>query len=313
MQHPLITGSCVAIITPFKDDVVDLHALKRMVNWHIDQGTQCIVPVGTTGESPTLSPEEHLNVVRTVVEETAGRISVMAGSGSNNTREALEYHLEAKAIGADAGLHVCGYYNRPSQEGIYQHFKALNDSCDLPIYVYNIPPRAVVDITVETMHRLAELPHVVGVKDATCDIVRPMRERRVIDLDSERFSWLSGEDASAVSYNAAGGNGCISVTANIAPRLCRDMQQACAEGRFTDAMAIQDKLLPLHDALFSEPSPAGVKYAASLLGLCSSEARLPVVELTDVTKRLIETVVNDLQLSGPKSAINESDAVLSPA
>ena len=163
MQQSLITGSCVAIITPFSNDAVDLQALKRMVNWHIEQGTQCIVPVGTTGESPTLSPEEHLSVVRTVVEEVAGRIAVMAGSGSNNTREALEYHLEAKAIGADAALHVCGYYNRPNQEGIYQHFKALNDSCDLPIYVYNIPPRAVIDISVDTMHRLSQLPNIVAV------------------------------------------------------------------------------------------------------------------------------------------------------
>lgn len=313
MQQTLITGSCVAIVTPFSNDTVDLQALKRMVNWHIEQGTQCIVPVGTTGESPTLSQDEHLSVIRTVVDEVAGRIPVMAGSGSNNTREALEYHLEAKAIGADASLHVCGYYNRPSQEGIYQHFKALNDSCDLPIYVYNIPPRAVIDISVDTMRRLAQLPNIVGVKDATADIVRPMRERQAINIAGEKFSWLSGEDASAVSYNAAGGNGCISVTANIAPRLCRDMQQACAEGRYTDAMEIQDKLLPLHDALFAEPSPAGAKYAASLLGLCSAEARLPVVELTDSTKRLVESAVNNLQLVGPSAAVNENNTELSPA
>jgi len=311
MQHSLITGSCVAIITPFKNDAVDLDALKRMVDWHIEQGTKCIVPVGTTGESPTLTPTEHVDVIRTVVEQVAGRIPVMAGSGSNSTREALEYHGEAKAIGADAALHVCGYYNRPNQEGIYQHLKALNDSCDLPIYVYNIPPRAVIDISVETMQRLAELPNIVGVKDATCDIVRPMRERQAIG--TEGFSWLSGEDASAVSYNAAGGNGCISVTANVAPRLCSEMQQACIDGDYVGAMKIQDSLLALHDALFAEPSPAGVKYAASLLGLCESDARLPVVELSTEAKQRIEKAVTGLELSGPATSNNRQAEELTPA
>ena len=311
MQHPLITGSCVAILTPFKNDTVDLAALKRMVDWHIDQGTKCIVPVGTTGESPTLTPQEHVDVIRTVVEQVAGRIPVMAGSGSNNTREALEYHNEAEAIGADAALHVCGYYNRPSQEGIYQHFKALNDSCDLPIYVYNIPPRAVIDISVETMQRMAELPNIVGVKDATGDLCRPLRERQVIGNDS--FCWLTGEDASAVSYNAAGGNGCISVSANVAPKLCSDMQQACTDGDFVTAMKIQDRLLPLHDALFAEPSPAGVKYAASLLGMCEPVARLPVVELTSETKQRIEKAVSELGLSGPATSNNNRAEELTPA
>jgi len=311
MQHSLITGSCVAIITPFKNDAVDLDALKRMVDWHIDQGTKCIVPVGTTGESPTLTPTEHVDVIRTVVEQVAGRIPVMAGSGSNNTREALEYHTEAKAIGADAALHVCGYYNRPNQEGIYQHLKALNDSCDLPIYVYNIPPRAVIDISVETMQRLAELPNIVGVKDATGDLCRPLRERQVISNDD--FSWLTGEDASAVSYNAAGGNGCISVSANVAPKLCSDMQQACLAGDFLTAMSIQDRLLPLHDALFAEPSPAGVKYAASLLGMCAPDARLPVVELTTETKQRIEKAVSGLGLVGPTTSNNHRTEELAPA
>jgi len=315
MQHPLISGSCVAIITPMTGDKVDLDALRKLVNWQIEQGTQCIVPVGTTGESPTLTPEEHVDVIRTVVEEVNGRIPVMAGSGSNNTSEALQYHQKAKAIGANAALHVCGYYNRPSQEGMYQHFKALNDSCDLPIYVYNIPPRAVVDISVETMSRLAALPNIVGVKDATCDVVRPLRERQQIKSD---FSWLSGEDASAVPYNAAGGNGCISVTANVAPALCRQMQQACADGDFPAAMKVQDRLLPLHDALFAEPSPAGVKYAGSLLGLCEPDARLPVVELGNDTKKRIEKAVSDLNLdktvgTSTSSVAGEKGEALSPA
>lgn len=309
MTHTLITGSCVAIITPMQGDEVDYASLKRMVNWQVEQGTNCIVPCGTTGESPTLTPEEHLKVIDTVVKECAGRIPVMAGSGSNNTREALEYHKEAKALGADAALHVLGYYNRPNQEGIYQHLKVLNDSCDFPIYVYNIPPRAVIDISVETMKRLSELPNIVGVKDATCDIVRPMRERQQI---TKEFSWLSGEDASAVSYNAAGGNGAISVTANVAPALCAEMQSACAAGDYPKAMEIQQRLLPLHDALFAEPSPAGAKYAASLLGLCEPTARLPVVELTDESKSTLKRVLSDLGLQGITSGADATDT-LEPA
>ena len=306
MTHALITGSCVAIVTPMRDDKIDYTALKRMVNWQIEQGTNCIVPVGTTGESPTMTRDEHLEVVKTVVETVDGRVAVMAGSGSNNTREALDYHLEAKALGADAALHVCGYYNRPSQEGIYQHFKVLNDSCDLPIYVYNIPPRAIIDISVDTMKRLSDLPNIVGVKDATGDLVRPAHERLQI---TQSFAWLSGEDGSAVAYNASGGNGCISVTANVAPALCAQMQNACLAGNYPEAMAIQQKLLPLHDALFIEPSPAGVKYAASLLGLCEAEARLPVVELTAETKTTIERAVANLGLQGLTESPSASETL----
>lgn len=310
MTHALITGSCVAIVTPMRDDKIDYAALKRMVNWQIEQGTSCIVPVGTTGESPTMTRDEHLEIIKTVVEVVNGRVAVMAGSGSNNTREAVDYHQQAKALGADAALHVCGYYNRPSQEGIYQHFKVLNDSCDIPIYVYNIPPRAVIDISVDTMKRLSDLPHVVGVKDATGDVVRPARERLQI---GSSFSWLSGEDGNAVAYNASGGNGCISVTANVAPALCAKMQNACLAGNYPEAMAIQQKLLPLHDALFVEPSPAGVKYAASLLGLCEAEARLPVVELTNETKARIERAVKDLGLTGISESSEQSSDTLTPA
>lgn len=310
MTHALITGSSVAIVTPMRDDKVDYAALKRMVNWQIEQGTNCIVPVGTTGESPTMTRDEHLEVIKTVVEVAKGRVVVMAGSGSNNTREAVDYHLQAKALGADAALHVCGYYNRPSQEGIYQHFKVLNDSCDLPIYVYNIPPRAVIDISVDTMKRLSDLPNIVGVKDATGDIVRPAQERLQI---GSSFSWLSGEDGSAVAYNASGGNGCISVTANVAPALCAKMQNACLAGNYPEAMAIQQRLLPLHDALFAEPSPAGVKYAASLLGLCEAEARLPVVELTAETKSRIERVVKELGLTGINENSEHGAETLTPA
>ncbi len=305
----LVKGSCAAIITPMQGESVDFDSLRKLVKWQLQQGTRCLVPVGTTGESPTMTPEEHLGVVKLVVDEVAGRVPVMAGSGSNNTREALEYHLEAKKLGADAALHVCGYYNRPSQEGIFQHFKVLSDSCDLPIYVYNIPPRAIIDISVETMKRLSDLDHVVGVKDATCDGARPSRERLVI---KQPFSWLSGEDATAVAYNAAGGNGCISVTANVAPALCAEMQQACLDGDFRKAMSIQQSLMPLHDALFAEPSPAGVKYAASLLGLCEETARLPVVPLGDDTRARIKAAISSLKLAGPGSASKAESRADSP-
>ncbi|MFK8081746.1 MAG: 4-hydroxy-tetrahydrodipicolinate synthase [Granulosicoccus sp.] len=288
----MFEGSYVALITPMTPTgELDEAALCRLVNWHINEGTQGLVPAGTTGESAVLSAQEHMHLIELVVDQAAGKIPVIAGCGSNNTAEALKFHEHASRTGANGALHVCGYYNRPSQEGIYQHFAALSSLNDLPIVVYNIPPRAVVDISVETMARLASLPTVVGVKDATQDLSRPGLEALSIQ---EPFTFLSGEDATAVAYNAAGGRGCISVTANVSPRLCAQMQRACLSGDFTGAMAIQRKLMPLHQALFLEPSPSGIKYACSRAKLCTEVARLPMVSLCEQTKRAIDVAMDDL-------------------
>ncbi|CAG9000380.1 MAG: 4-hydroxy-tetrahydrodipicolinate synthase [Candidatus Celerinatantimonas neptuna] len=290
----MFRGSIVALITPFCQGEVDYTALRNLVEWHIERGTDAIIPVGTTGESPTLTPEEHISIIRTVVEQSAGRVPVIAGAGSNNVAEAIEYTQHAEKVGADATLHVAGYYNRPNQRGLYAHFKAVNDAAAKPVILYNIPSRAIVNIEPETMSELAKLPRIMGVKDATGDLVRPWIERQLIKKDG--FCWLSGEDATAVAYNVSGGNGCISVTANIAPELCSQMQHACLNGDWAQAVAIQDRLIPLHQAMFAEPSPAGVKYASSLLNMCSAECRLPIVELTDATKQRIEQVMQKLEL-----------------
>ncbi len=289
----MFKGSIVAIITPFKNGGVDFDALKHMVDWHVDQGTEGIVPCGTTGESPTLSHEEHMAVVDLVVKQADGRVKVIAGAGSNNTIEAIEFTKHAKAAGADATLHVAGYYNRPSQEGLYQHFKAVAEAADLPVIIYNIPPRAIVDISVETMARLAEIPNIVGVKDATTDLARPSRERGAIGPD---WIMLSGEDGTALGYNAHGGRGCISVTANVAPRQCAEFQKACTDGDYALALELHQKLMPLHVALFLEPSPAGAKYGASLLNLCSDQARLPVMPLSDGAKAEVRGAMQGLGL-----------------
>lgn len=273
----MFRGSYVALITPFRDGTVDEAALRKMVNWHIESGTHGLVPVGTTGESPTLTEVEHKRVIEIVVEEAAGRVPVIAGAGSNNPQEAVEYSRHAQAAGADAVLSVAGYYNRPNQEGLYQQFKMIHDAIEIPVVIYNIPPRAIVDVFPETMARLAELPRVVGVKDATGDLSRISLERMTVEGE---FSYLSGEDMTAMAYNCNGGHGCISVTANVAPALCAEMQEACQAGDFGKALSIQDRLAPLHKALFAEPSPCGVKYAASLLGLCEETARLPIVEMS---------------------------------
>ena len=280
----MFKGSIVAMITPFADGEVDEGAIRKLVDWHLDQGTHGIVPCGTTGESPTLSHDEHNRVTEIVIDQAAGKLPVIAGAGSNSTREAIALTQHAKEAGADATLHVTGYYNKPNQEGIYQHFKAINDAVDLPIIVYNIPPRAIVDISVETMARLAELPNVVGVKDATMDLSRPSREQMAIDGE---WNQLSGEDGTALAYMAHGGDGCISVSANVAPRLCSEFQEACMAGDFKTAQEYQDRLMPLHASLFLEPSPGPVKFAASALGLCSDEVRLPLVGPTDGTKEKV--------------------------
>lgn len=292
----MFEGSNVALITPFlPDGSLDEGALRKLVQWHETQGTACLVPTGTTGESAVLTHAEHARILQIVAEESATRLPVIAGCGSNNIAEAIELHRMAKELGADAALHVTGYYNRPSQEGIFRHFEALDQVSDLPIIVYNIPPRTIVDIEVDTMVRLSNLKHVVGVKDATTESSRPCLEGLRI---KRPFCFLSGEDASAVAYNAAGGHGCISVTANVAPALCAQMQQACMNNDFHLAMSIQSRLMPLHQSLFLEPSPAGVKYACALLGLCKAKTRLPMVELEESTKAKISLAMQSLGLIG---------------
>ncbi|MCB1644643.1 MAG: 4-hydroxy-tetrahydrodipicolinate synthase [Pseudomonadales bacterium] len=289
----MFSGSIAALITPFTDNAVDESALARLVRFHIDNGTHGLVAAGTTGEAPTLSRQEHERVIDVVVYEAGGQLPVIAGAGSNNPVEAIELTRYAIRAGATATLHALGYYNRPGQAGILAHFRALSDATEGPILVYNIPPRAIIDITPETMAQLAELPDIVGVKDATSDLSRPLRERA---LAGEDFCLLSGEDITAVAYNANGGQGCISVTANLAPALCAQMQTACAAGNYAVALEIQHRLLPLHQALFAEPSPAGVKYAASLMGLSRPDCRLPMVPLTRTTQRQVQNAMADLGL-----------------
>jgi len=283
-----IKGSITALITPFKDGKVDEAAFRALVNWQIAEGTQGLVPCGTTGESPTLSHDEHNRVIEICVEEARGRVPVIAGAGSNSTEEAIMRTRHAKAVGCDAVLHVTGYYNKPTQEGQYRHFMAVADAADIPLILYNIPGRAVVGITVDTMVRLAKHPNIIGVKDATADLMRPSRERIAIGPD---WLLLSGEDGTALGYNAHGGSGCISVTANIAPRLCAEFQAACAAGDFAKARTYQDRLMPLHDALFCETSPAPVKYAASLLGKCTDQLRLPLVEASETARATVKAAM----------------------
>ena len=289
----MIHGSIVALITPFRDGRLDEEALTKMVEWHIGQGTHGIVPVGTTGESPTLSHDEHCRVIELVVQQAAGRVPVIAGAGSNNPIEAIEYTRVAEKAGADATLHVAGYYNRPNQDGLDHHFKMVHDETNIPIILYNIPPRAIVDIQPQTMARLAELPRIIGVKDATGDLSRPWSERQLI---KKPFVWLSGEDATAVAYNIGGGTGCISVTANVAPKLVAKVQDLTLAGQWEEARALQDTLIPLHQVMFAEPSPAGAKYAASLLGLCTEECRVPVMPLSSATKERIRAAMERLEL-----------------
>ena len=274
-------GSIPALITPMKDGAVDEAAFRHLVRWQIAQGSSGLVPCGTTGESPTLSHEEHMRVIDICLEEADGRVPVIAGAGSNATAEAISLTRHAKEMGADAVLSVTGYYNKPSQEGIYRHYAAIADAVDIPIILYNIPARAIVGIDVDTMARLAKIPNIIGVKDATANLARVLRERTACGPD---WVQLSGEDGTALAYMAQGAQGCISVTANIAPKLCADFQKACAEKRWDDALQLQQKLMPLHDAMFCEPSPAPVKYAASVLGLCGDEVRLPMMAATETAR-----------------------------
>jgi 4-hydroxy-tetrahydrodipicolinate synthase len=279
----MFKGSFPALVTPFANGTVDVATLKKLVNWQIEQGSHGLVPVGTTGESPTLSHEEHDLVVETVVKEAAGRVPVIAGAGSNNTIETVRLVEAAKAAGADAALVVTPYYNKPTQRGLIAHFTAAAD-CGLPIVIYNIPGRSVVDMTPETMGTLARHPMIVGVKDSTGDVARVSRQRITCGPD---FIQMSGEDAQALGFHAMGGHGCISVTANVAPALCAAFQNAMAEGDYATARGYQDRLMPLHDAIFTEPGLVGAKYGMSLLGLCSEEVRSPLTGLTDGTKTLM--------------------------
>ena len=280
----MLKGSMPALVTPFKDGAVDVDTLKSLVNWHIEQGSHGLVPVGTTGESPTLTHEEHEMVVSEVVKAAAGRVPVIAGAGSNNTAESLRFMTHAKEVGATAALVVTPYYNKPTQAGLIAHFKTLHDACELPIVIYNIPGRSVVDMSPQTMGELAKLPRIIGVKDATGDLARVCEQRITCGAD---FLQISGEDATAHGFNAQGGIGCISVTANAAPKLCAELQNACLAGDYATALDLQDKLMPLHQAIFTEPGLVGAKYAMSQLGLCSDEVRLPLTPLTESTKGLI--------------------------
>lgn len=288
----MFKGSYVALITPFSNGKVDDKALKGLVEWQIAEGTHGLVPVGTTGESPTLTHEEHEHVIKVVVETAAGRVPVIAGAGSNNTDEALRFTQYAKDIGADGALVVTPYYNKPTQRGLIAHFEAVNE-VGLPIVIYNIPPRSVVDMLPETMGQLAKLDNIVGVKDATADLSRVCAQRIHCGKD---FIQMSGEDATAHGFNAQGGVGCISVTANVAPKLCAQLQEATLAGDYAKALELQDKLMPLHNAVFTEPGLVGAKYGVSKLGRCSAEVRLPLTSLLPETEAKMDAAMRSAGL-----------------
>lgn len=281
-------GSFTALVTPFKNGSLDEKAFRDLVDWQIAEGTAGLVPVGTTGESPTLSHAEHKQVVEWCVDQSKGRAPVVAGAGSNATHEAIDFSRHAEEAGADAVLIVTPYYNKPTQEGLYQHFKAINDSIGIPILIYNIPARSVIDMSVDTMKRLFELKNIAGVKDATANVVRVSQQRAALGED---FNQMSGEDATALGFMAHGGHGCISVTSNVAPRLCAEFQSACLKGDYSTALKLQDKLMPLHDKLFIETNPAPVKYALSLMGKCAETVRLPMVTLAEKSKQEVHAAM----------------------
>jgi 4-hydroxy-tetrahydrodipicolinate synthase len=281
-------GSFTALVTPFKNGAVDEKTFRDLVDWQISEGTSGLVPVGTTGESPTLSHDEHKQVVTWCVEQAGGRVPVVAGAGSNSTAEAIDFSRHAEQAGANAVLIVTPYYNKPTQEGLYQHYKAINDAIGIPIIIYNIPARSVIDMSVDTMKRLFELKNIAGVKDATANVVRVSQQRAAMGPD---FNQLSGEDASAIGFMAHGGHGCISVTSNVAPRLCAEFQSACLKGDYATALKLQDKLLPLHTHLFCETNPSPAKYALSVLGKCPEAVRLPLVTLSEKSKQLVRNAM----------------------
>ena len=283
----MFTGSYTALITPFRNDRVDEQAFERFVEWQIAQGTNGLVPVGTTGECPTVSHAEHKRIVEICIAVAKKRVPVIAGAGSNSTAEAIDFAVHAKAAGADAVLVVMPYYNKPTQEGMYRHIEAINE-IGVPIMLYNVPARTIADMLPETMARCAKLKNVVGVKDATSNLARASQQRQ---LCGSKFAMLSGEDASSLGFNAHGGRGAISVTSNVAPALCSQFQTACQKGDYATALKLQDKLMPLHDAMFVEASPGPVKYAVSKLGLCLADTRLPLVPVTDATKAAVDAAM----------------------
>ena len=281
----MFKGSIVALITPFKNEKMDEECYSSLIHHHISNGTKGIVPAGTTGESPTLNHNEHKKVIEIAVKECRGKIPVIAGTGSNSTSDAIELSKHAESSGADGLLIVTPYYNKPTQEGLYQHYKSINDKVGIPIIIYNIPPRSVIDMSVDTMARLFELRNIVGVKDATADLNRVDQQLKKMGPE---FIQLSGEDATALGFNKRGGVGCISVTANVATKLCAEFQEACLNKDLKKAKEIDDKLMPLHKSLFIESNPSPVKYAGSLLKLCSQDVRLPLVNVTEKTKKQVE-------------------------
>ncbi len=300
-MQTIFRGSFTALITPFRGGSVDEEAFRRLVEWQIAEGTHGLVPVGTTGESPTLSHEEHKRVVELCVELAAKRVPVIAGAGSNSTEEAIDFTVHAKKVGADAVLHSTGYYNKPTQEGLFRHFKAIDAAVDIPIVVYNVPVRTIVDIQVATLARCRrELKNVVGVKDATANVARVTQQRLACGED---FVQLSGEDSTVLGFMAHGGHGCISVTSNVAPRLCAEFQNACLKGDYRTALALQDRLMPLHDALFVETNPGPVKYAAWRLGAIGSpEARLPLAPVSEATMKAVDAALAQVGLLQAKAA-----------
>jgi 4-hydroxy-tetrahydrodipicolinate synthase len=284
----MFKGSIPALVTPMRDGRIDENAFRAFVDWQIEEGSHALVPMGTTGESPTLSHDEHKRVVEICIEVADGRVPVIAGAGSNNTTEAIDLARFAETAGADGVLIVTPYYNKPNQEGLYQHYKAINDAIGIPIVIYNIPPRSVIDMSVETMARLFELKNIVGVKDATGKIDRISLQRHAMGPD---FIQLSGDDSTALSVMAHGGHGCISVTANVAPKLLSEFQEACLAGNYSDALTYQDRLMPLHSALFIEPNPGGIKYALSVIGKMTDEVRLPLVKVSPPTQEKIRAAM----------------------
>ena len=290
----MFKGSIVAIVTPFKNGKIDETSLRNLVNWHIDEGTHGIVPVGTTGESPTLDHNEHREVVEIVIDQVNNRVPVIAGAGSNSTSEAISLLMHAESVGADAALIVTPYYNKPTQEGLYEHFKAINRaSMGIPIIIYNIPPRSIVDMSVEVMGKLSNLENIIGVKDATSDLSRVEKQKK---QSKDGFLQFSGEDITAFEFMKNGGNGCISVTANVLPKLCSDFQNLCIEGNYDEALKIHKKLEPMHNALFIETSPSPVKYVLSKMGRIEDELRLPLVSIRQETKEILDKVISDLDL-----------------
>ena len=289
----MFKGSNVALITPFKDNNLDEENYIKLINFHLENNTNGLVPAGTTGESPTLSHKEHEKVIELCINEAKGKIPVIAGTGSNSTEEAVALTKHAENAGADGALVVTPYYNKPTQEGLYQHYKSINDKCGIPIIIYNIPGRSIVDMSIETMIKLSKIDNIIGVKDATNDLFRPLLTRKKMQ---NNFCYLSGEDGTALAYLAQGGSGCISVTANVAPKLCSEMHSAWQKGNIIKSQEINLKLSSLHEALFIESSPGPVKYAASLLGLCDKKTRLPLSEIKDDTKQLVKSCLQELQL-----------------